>query len=245
MRSAGTSRWTRIFNGTLQGFEVIGIVKDVRFANLTRVDPAHVYLPPSLDVPGWVDLLVRVRVRGGGDRQHALADVATVVGATDQKLLPSLRLINLDEGAVRLQRSMSHEFALLAAILAILALALAVVGIYGVIAYLVSRRTREIGVRMALGADSAALLKGVLLNGLRPVFAGMLLGAAAAGCLSALLHQTLAFPGSMDFLYGVPFYDPATFATLAGVVLTVAAMASAIPARRALRVDPAVALRYE
>src|ERR1035438_1692971 len=76
-----------LFNGTLQGFEVIGIVKDVRFANLTRVDPAHVYLPPSLDVPGWVDLLVRVRVRGGGDRQHALADVATVVGATDQKLL--------------------------------------------------------------------------------------------------------------------------------------------------------------
>jgi macrolide transport system ATP-binding/permease protein len=229
------------FNGALREFEVIGIVKDVRFANLTRPDPAHVYLAPGLDAPGWVELLVRIT----GNRQRALADVATVVAASDQKLLPGLRLVNLDDGAVRLQRSMSHEFAMLAATLAILALSLAVVGIYGVISYLVSRRTRDIGVRMALGADSTALWKDVILQGLRPVFVGMMLGVAAAACLSTLLHQTLSFPGSMDFLYGVPFYDPVTFTSLAIFVPAVAALASAIPARRALRVDPAVALRYE
>ena len=229
------------FNGTLRDFEVIGIVKDVRFANLTRPDPAHVYLPPALDVPAWVDLLVRVP----GDRERALAAVASVVAASDQKLLPGLHLVNLDDGAVRLQRSMSHEFAMLAAILAILALALAVVGIYGVISYLVSRRTRDIGVRMALGADSPALWKDVILDGLRPALAGMVCGAAAAACLSTLLHRTLIFPGSMDFLYGVPFYDPVTFAGLAAFVPFVAALASAIPARRALRVDPAVALRHD
>ncbi len=229
------------FNGSLQTFEVIGIVKDVRFANLTRPDPAHVYLPPGSGVPGWVELLVRVP----GDRQRALAGVETVVAASDQKLLPGLRLINLEDGAVRLQRSMSNAFAAMAAILAMLALALAAVGIYGVIAYLVSQRTREIGVRMALGADSAALWKRVLLQGLRPVFAGMALGGAVAACLSGILHQTLVFPGSMDFLYGVPFYDPLTFASLAAFVLVVATIAGAIPSRRALRVDPAVALRYE
>ena len=230
------------FRGNLEEFEVIGIVKDVRFANLTRLDPAHVYLPAGATEKGsFADLLVRIQ----SDRPRALAAIETTVAATDQDLLPGLRLSNLEDGVVRLQRALSEIFTTMAAILAILALALAGVGIYGVIAYVVSQRTREIGIRMALGANTAAVWKGVLLQGLRPVFAGMLLGVAAAAGLSALLHQTLIFPGSMDFLYGVPFYDPVTFASLVCFVLAIAALASAVPARRALRVDPAVALRYE
>ncbi len=71
------------------------------------------------------------------------------------------------------------------------------------------------------------------------------MGLIAAAGLSTVLHQTLIFPGSMDFLYGVPFYDPATFASLIVFALGIAALASAVPARRALRVDPAMALRYE
>ena len=230
------------FRGKIEEFEVIGIVKDVRFANLTRVDPAHVYLPAgSTEKGSFVDLLVRAQ----SDRQQAMAAMEATVAASDQALLPGLRVASLDDGAVRLQRALARIFAAMAAILAILAVALAGVGIYGVIAYLVSQRTREIGVRMALGANPAAVWKGVLFQGLRPVLAGMLLGVATAAVLSALLHQTLIFPGSMDFLYGVPFYDPVTFAGLVCFVLAVAALASAIPARRALRVDPAVALRYE
>jgi len=230
------------FRGKLEEFEVVGIVKDVRFANLTRLDPAHIYLPAGATEKGsFAELLVRAQ----SDRQRALAAVETTVAAFDQVLLPGLRLSNLDEGVVRVQRDLSQVFATMAAILALLALALAGVGIYGVIAYLVSQRTKEIGVRMALGASTAAVWKGVLFQGLRPVLTGMLLGVAAAAGLSALLHQTLIFPGSMDFLYGIPFYDPVTFASLVCFVLAVAALASAVPARRALRVDPVVALRYE
>ena len=230
------------WHGKLVPLEVVGIVKDVRFSNLTRPDPGHIFLTAGFDPEGRrQDILVRIQ----GDRSRALAAIASVVERSDKNLAPGLQLLNLDEGAVQLQRTMSQTFAVLAAILAGLAVALAGVGIYGVIAYLVSQRTREIGIRMALGANSAAVWKDVILQGLRPVVAGMLAGLTAAAGLSALLHQTLLFPGSMDFLYGVPFYDPLTFSILAGFVLAVAALASAVPAFRALRVDPAVALRYE
>ena len=77
------------------------------------------------------------------------------------------------------------------------------------------------------------------------VFVGIVLGMGGAAGLSAVLHATLKFPGSIDFLYGVSFYDPATFAGLSVFVLGLAAVASALPARRAARVDPTVALRYE
>jgi ABC-type antimicrobial peptide transport system permease subunit len=82
-------------------------------------------------------------------------------------------------------------------------------------------------------------------RGLRPVFCGLALGVGGAAALSALLHSTLALPGSPDFFYGVPFYDPATFLGLSAFLVVVAAIASAIPARRALKVDPMIALRYE
>jgi predicted permease len=229
-------------NGKMQEFEVIGILKDVRFSNLTRPDPAHVFLPAGVDREGQrQDLLVRIQ----GDRPHALAAINSVVERSDQDLLPGLRLFNLDDGVVQIQRALSRMSATLAAILAFLAVTLAAVGIYGVISYLVSQRTREIGIRMALGANSATVWKEVVLQGLRPVMAGTMVGlGTAAGC-SALLHQTLVFPGSMDFLYGIPFYDPITFSLLLCFVLAVAMVASTLPTRRALRVDPAVALRYE
>jgi putative ABC transport system permease protein len=232
------------FRGKLSSFEVIGIVKDVRYANLTRIDPAHVYLstngPHAADY-GAMDILLRIR----GDRQRAFTAVESTVEAFDRDLMSSVRLVNLEEGVVRVQRAMSQALATLAAVLAALALTLAGVGVYGVVAYLVSQRTREIGVRMALGASHGTVLKSVVLEGLRPVFAGITLGLAAAAVLSALLHQTLVFPGSMDFFYGVPFTDPVTFVGLSCFVAGIAALASVAPARRALRVDPMVALRYE
>jgi len=98
---------------------------------------------------------------------------------------------------------------------------------------------------MALGAASGNVLKDVILQGLRPVFVGMILGLVAAGALSVMLQLTLVFPGSIDFLYGVPFYDPFSFLGLSGFILGNAAIASLVPAWRAIRVDPMVALRDE
>ena len=98
---------------------------------------------------------------------------------------------------------------------------------------------------MALGATQPAILRGVVLAGLRPALVGLTVGLTAAAGLSSVLHATLMFPGSMDFFYGVPFYDPLTFLGLFGFVLSVAALASTAPARRAMKVDPMIALRYE
>jgi putative ABC transport system permease protein len=140
---------------------------------------------------------------------------------------------------------MAKVLAAFAAILAFLALSLAGVGIYGVMAYIVSQRTREIGVRMALGATPGRVLRGVALPGLRPVAVGLCIGTATGAGVSWFLHSTLASPETNDFLYGVSYYDPWTFAGLLSFVALVAFLASLVPAVRALKVDPAIALRNE
>ena len=146
---------------------------------------------------------------------------------------------------MRVQRVLAQMCAEFAAILAVLAMTLAGIGIYGVMSYLVSRRVKEIGVLMALGADAGDVLRAVIVQGLRPVFIGSLLGLLGAAGLSKVLNSTLAFPGSMDLLYGVPWWDPITFVGLTVFLALVAALASFVPARRALKVDPMVALRWE
>jgi ABC-type antimicrobial peptide transport system permease subunit len=143
------------------------------------------------------------------------------------------------------RRAMSRALAIFAAILALLALSLAGTGIYGVMAYAVSQRTQEIGVRMALGATSSHVLKSVALMGLRPVAAGMIIGIACGGGISGILHSTLASPESSDFLFGVSYYDPWTFLGLGCFLAIVALLASFVPALQALRIDPMIALRYE
>ncbi len=224
------------FRGQYTTFEVVGIARNVRFANLTRIDPAHVYLPTAQDLYGLL-------LRAEGDQQSAMASVRTAAGALDRNLLPGLSTTTIEDGPLRVQKALARTYAMYAAILALLALTLAGIGIYGLMAYLVSQRVAEIGVRMALGATAADVLKMIVLQGLRPAFAGLLLGMAGATALSWTLHTTLVFPGSADFFHGVPFYDPATFLGLAGFLLCVAGLAALVPARRALRVDPMVALR--
>jgi ABC-type antimicrobial peptide transport system permease subunit len=129
--------------------------------------------------------------------------------------------------------------------LAGLALILAAIGIYGVMSYLVSQRIQEIGIRMTLGATPSDVLRAVVRQGLQPVFIGAGLGLVGAGAVSGLLRAILVFPGSPDMLFGISIFDPLTFAGLTGFLAAVAMVACAIPARRATRVDPMAALRYQ
>ena len=227
------------FTGKWTDFEVVGVAKDVRFTNLTRIDPAHVYLAP--DPTTTYPILLNV----GASQQAALAALWKAVSRLDGNLLPDLSLWNAETMLVHPQRTLARVMAMFAAGLALLAMSLAGVGIYGVMTYVVSQRTKEIGIQMALGARSGDVLRSVALSGLKPVAAGMIFGLGCGAAASALLHSTLASPGTSDFLYGVRFYDPWTFAGISSFVVTVSLLASLVPAVRAVRVDPMVALRYE
>ena len=129
-----------------------------------------------------------------------------------------------------------HFRTLLVSMFALVGLALAALGIYGVMAYAVSQRTHEFGVRMALGADRAAVLRMVLGEAMRLSAAGVGLGLVGAFLTSRLLRS---------LLFGVTPSDAPTFAAIVGLLAATALVASYIPARRATRVDPMVALRYE
>ena len=228
------------FTGRFDGeFEIVGVAKDVRSANLSRIDPSFIYLPTT--AAAFYAMMVRIQ----GSRGDAIAAMRGAIAAVDSKLLPGLSMMSLEENPVRVQKLMIQTTTTFAAVLAGLALALAAVGIYGVMSYLVTQRTGEIGIRMALGANARNVLGSVVVSGLKPAFAGAVLGLAGAAAFSAVLHATLVFPGSMDLLFGVSMLDPLTFIGLLVFVACIAAAACAVPARRATKVDPMVALRYE
>jgi putative ABC transport system permease protein len=156
-----------------------------------------------------------------------------VVRELDPDVLVSVRTIeeNLDR-----ETSPMRLGSALALLLGGLALALASVGIYGVMAYAVSQRTREIGIRMALGAERSSVLRWMLAQSMRPVFVGMAIGIVLAAAVSV---------ASSKLLLGVGPLDPLAYLAVSLFLALVALLASYLPARRATRVDPMIALRYE
>lgn len=137
---------------------------------------------------------------------------------------------------MRLLLAPARLLVLLSSVFGALALFLAGIGLYGVMAYVVSSRTHEIGTRMALGAQRSGVRRLVMLEGMRLALIGIALGIVAAVSLTRVLQIVL---------YGVSATDPVTFVSVAILLLAVALLASYIPARRATRIDPLVALRYE
>lgn len=209
---------------------IVGVVKDIRF-RLSMRPAAQVYLPymqsPSF---GPRDLALRTKI----DASSLMAAVRTEVWAID-KDQPIANVSTMDQLlADSIERPRFNT--LLLAIFSVIALVLAAVGIYGVMSYTVTQSTREIGIRMALGAQAADVLKLVVGQGLVLALIGVGIGVAGAFGLTRLLAT---------LLYGVTATDPLTFAGVSVLLMVVALLACYVPARRATKVDPMVALRYE
>jgi len=208
---------------------VIGVVGDVRNTALNQESPA-LYYPSARFVAGLMDVVVRVE----GNPELALPAVRQRVHELDPQLpLSSVRTMS---DWIANNAAQPRLNAQLLGLFAAVALAIAAIGIYGVLAYSVNQRTREIGLRMALGAPRGRVLQLIVGEGMAVGVAGIAAGLAASFALSRALSS---------LLFDVPPHDPATFGAVAGVLAIVALAACAIPARRASRVDPMVALRED
>jgi len=218
---------------------VVGVVADVKLQALNETRPAPtLYLPlGQLSPPkgtNWRSFGMILAVRTGMEPVSAIPSISSFVRNVDADI-PLLNLRTMDDW-VSTSLSPQRFAMLLLASFAGLALLLAVVGIYSVMSYSVSRRTHEIGVRVALGASRADVLALVVRQGLVLALTGSAIGIAGALLLSRLMSSQL---------YGVSPTDPITFVAVSVLLTLVALAACYIPARRAMQIDPMVALRYE
>jgi putative ABC transport system permease protein len=215
-------------------FEIVGVVANVRQSGLDTPAKPEMYTPYSDTRADWwggdMSLVVKTAVPEASmvpAVRQAIKDVARDVALTNIRSMEEV-----------VDQSLSGRKLTLAlfAIFAGVALALAVSGLYGVIYYLVTQRTREIGIRVALGADKSRIVRLVLRQGITLVAVGIVAGLGGAFALSRMLNK---------LLYGVGAHDPLTFIVVPLVLATVAVLATAFPAWRASRVDPVIALRSE
>ncbi|MEZ0332722.1 MAG: ABC transporter permease [Gemmatimonadales bacterium] len=217
--------------------EVVGVVNDVRASGLQE-EPAPEFYLPMVQAPDpawtWTDRTMTVVVRGERRALSLMGPVTRAIGEVD----PALPVYNLEtmQGRVLDSLAQSRFSTMLLTVFGAIALLLAALGVYGVISYGVAQRTQEIGIRMALGARHADVLSLVVRHGAALAAVGLAVGLAGALALSGLL-------GSL--LFRVSPTDPPTFATGMIVLTAVAVLAAALPARRAARTDPMVALRSE
>jgi putative ABC transport system permease protein len=216
---------------------VVGVARDVRHGTLTDAPPPIMYLPHA-QFTFW----------HGGSAASAMTLVLHTAGAPLTMLEPLRELLRRMDANVPLGNGQSMEQVMSTAIaeprfatsvlatFALLALVLAGIGIYGLVGYTVARRAREIAIRMALGAEPAALVRQIIVHAMKPVLAGVAIGTASALVLTRTMHS---------MLYGVTPHDPETFALIIVLLASAAVVASLVPARRAAAVAPLTALRQE
>jgi ABC-type antimicrobial peptide transport system permease subunit len=173
-------------------------------------------------------------IRTSGDPHSVAAAVGREFESLDATLSPS-HVEGMDQ-VIAESNTRQNFNTLLLTVFALIALLLAAVGIYGLMAYTVEQRTQEIGIRMALGANQGKIMRLVLGQGMRLAIVGTVLGLAAAYGLTRLLS---------NFLYGVKPSDPLAFSMVAVTLIAVVLLAAFVPTRRAMRVDPVIALRQE
>lgn len=210
--------------------EIVGIVGDVKHLSLERQWDPEMYLPYQQETRPPSVLVIRTINDPHGMVSAVKADVQTL-----DKSLPIYNIKTMDE---RLADSLARRrfTLLLLAVFAVIALILATTGMYGVMTYAVTQRTREIGIRMALGAQTRDVLKLVVGHGLVLILLGVVIGVAGAIALTRVMAS---------LLFEVTTNDPETFVAIVLLLTLVALLASYIPARRAAKIDPLIALKYE
>ena len=212
------------------GGEIVGIAGDVKAFGAHRDAPATIYVPFDQAPIGDVSLLVR-----------SAAPPAVIVNgarAAIKAVDPDLPIFDAKTMTDAVAESVSQPrfYAILLGSFAGIALVIAALGIYGVISYAVSQRTRELGIRIALGAQRERVVRLVIRQGMVLTVLGIVVGLVGAYLLTRVIAS---------MLFGIPAVDPLTFGTVAAVFLAVAGMASYLPARRAAKVDPIIAMRAE
>jgi len=210
--------------------EIVGVVQDVRYFGRDDELQGLVYVPHTQDVLRSMALTVRTHTNPAS----AVGAIRNQIAAVDKELA----IANLETMTTTLDRSVAPRRAsmLLVAAFGAVAALLAVIGIYGVLSYTVAQRAQEIGVRIALGAQSGDVVRLVLGHGLKLTLTGVSIGLIASYALTRLMAS---------LLYSISATDALTFVAVSALLTGVALAACFVPARRATKVDPMVALRYE
>jgi putative ABC transport system permease protein len=210
--------------------EIVGVVGDVKIRTLEAAPVPVVYVPHAQ----YASDEMTVFVRAAGDPVALLPAIRSQVALIDREL--ALTNVQTADRLVAASVAQPRFRMLMLGVFAVMALTLAAVGLYGVMAYSVSQRRGELGLRMALGAESGHVLRLVLREGLLPVASGIVAGLVGAALLTGVMS---------NLLFEVSAFDPLTFGSVSALLALVAAAACYLPARRATMVDPLTALRNE
>jgi predicted permease len=211
---------------------VVGVAADAKYNSLREQTPSQCYLPYFHSKSEAPHATFEIRLSGSAGA------VASAIRAAAKEIAPSLRAPEIHAMSEIVEQSLTTERMLtqLSSFFGLLALLLACIGLYGVMSYNVASRTNEIGIRMALGAQAVSVFRLIAGQGMMLVLIGVVMGTGAAFVLTRLIRE---------MLFGVSPTDLVTFAVVAVLLPGVALGACFVPARRATRVDPMVALRYE